>query len=86
MADVFLSYKRVDRTRARAVVVALQASGRSVWWDEGLTPREAWDATIEREIGLARKVIVLWSQRSVASEWVRSPLRAESRQAGPGPD
>ena len=80
MADVFLSYKREDRTRARAVVEALQASGRSVWWDEGLTPREAWDAKIEREIGLARKVIVLWSQRSVASEWVRSEAHyAQSR-------
>lgn len=72
MADIFLSYKREDRARADMVVAALRKSGRTVWWDEGLTPRQAWDATIEQEIAAAASVIVLWSARSVASDWVRS--------------
>lgn len=72
MADIFLSYKREDRARAEWVVAALRKSGRTVWWDEGLTPRQAWDATIEQEIAAAASVIVLWSVRSVASDWVRS--------------
>ena len=72
VADIFLSYKREDRARAELVVAALRESGRTVWWDEGLTPRQAWDATIEQEIALAASVIVLWSPRSVASDWVRS--------------
>ncbi|HEY1590028.1 MAG TPA: toll/interleukin-1 receptor domain-containing protein, partial [Rhodanobacter sp.] len=54
------------------IVAALRQSGRTVWWDEGLTPRQAWDATIEQEIAAATSVIVLWSVRSVASDWVRS--------------
>ncbi|MGH8114917.1 MAG: TIR domain-containing protein, partial [Rhodanobacteraceae bacterium] len=72
MADVFLSYKREDRDRAMAIVAALRAAGRSVWWDEGVSPRQAWDAIIEQEIAAANKVVVLWSPRSVASDWVRS--------------
>ncbi len=62
MADIFLSYKREDRARAGPIVAALRKSGRTVWWDEGLTPRQAWDATIEQEIAAARSVIVLWSR------------------------
>jgi len=72
MTDIFLSYKREDRARATLIVAALRNSGRTVWWDEGLTPRQAWDATIEQEIAAAASVIVLWSPRSVASDWVRS--------------
>ena len=72
MTDIFLSYKREDRARAALIVAALRKSGRTVWWDEGLTPRQAWDATIEQEIAAAASVIVLWSPRSVASDWVRS--------------
>ncbi|MFI4970199.1 MAG: TIR domain-containing protein [Lysobacterales bacterium] len=72
MADIFLSYKREDRARGAVIVAALRKSGRTVWWDEGLTPRQAWDATIEQEIAAAASVIVLWSSRSVVSEWVRS--------------
>gem|GEM_PF-1288882 len=72
VADIFLSYKREDRARAEVIVAALRKSGRTVWWDEGLTPRQAWDATIEQEIATAASVIVLWSPRSVASDWVRS--------------
>lgn len=72
MADIFLSYKREDRAQAGLIVSALRKSGRTVWWDEGLTPRQAWDATIEQEIAAAASVIVLWSTRSVASDWVRS--------------
>lgn len=72
MADIFLSYNREDRTRAELVFATLRESGRTVWWDESLTPRQAWDATIEKEIAAAASVIVLWSTRSVVSDWVRS--------------
>ena len=72
MADVFLSYKREDRDRAMLIVAALRAAGRTVWWDEGVTPRQAWDAIIEQEIAAAASVVVLWSPRSVVSDWVRT--------------
>lgn len=72
MTDIFLSYKREDHARATLIIAALRQSGWTVWWDEGLTPRQAWDATIEQEIAEAASVIVLWSPRSVVSDWVRT--------------
>lgn len=72
MADVFLSYKREEAETARRIVEAIRESGISVWWDDGITPRQAWDAEIEEAISAASTVVVLWSQRSVSSEWVRT--------------
>lgn len=72
MADVFVSYKREDAETAGRVVAALRDSGLSVWWDDGITPRQAWDTEIEAAIAAASTVVVLWSPRSVTSEWVRT--------------
>lgn len=71
MADIFLSYKKEDFEIADRLVGALRKEGMSVWWDDGLTPKDAWDAEIEREISAASTVVVLWSPRSYSSEWVR---------------
>jgi formylglycine-generating enzyme required for sulfatase activity len=72
MADVFVSYKKEDFQIAESVVSGLQAEGFSVWWDNGLTPKAAWDAELEKEIAAAATVVVLWTPRSVNSEWVRT--------------
>jgi formylglycine-generating enzyme required for sulfatase activity len=72
LADIFISYKKEDFTSAEGVATALRGEGFSVWWDDGLTPKAAWDATLEREIAAATSVVVLWSPRSVSSEWVRT--------------
>jgi formylglycine-generating enzyme required for sulfatase activity len=50
----------------------MQESGISVWWDDGINPRQAWDTEIEEAISAASTVVVLWSSRSVASDWVRT--------------
>jgi hypothetical protein len=71
MADVFLSYKKDDRALAEAAVAALEGAGYSVWWDERLTPQAHWDRLIEQEIEAAKAVLVLWTARSVESDWVR---------------
>jgi len=72
MAEVFISYKKEDSASAERVAAALREEGFSVWWDNELTPRMAWDAILEREIGQAAAVVVLWTPRSVQSEWVRT--------------
>ena len=72
MADVFVSYKKEDSQIAERVVAGLEAEGISVWWDDSLTPKMAWDADLEREIAAAATVVVLWTPRSVGSEWVRT--------------
>src|SRR5262245_24372966 len=72
MSDVFLSYTREDRAAALALARALEGRGWSVWWDRETHPGEAFDQTIERELAAAGAVVVLWSERSVASEWVKN--------------
>jgi len=71
VTDVFISYKKEDFEIADRMVTALRGEGISVWWDDGLTPKEAWDTTIEQALSAAATVLVLWSPRSVASDWVR---------------
>jgi hypothetical protein len=77
MGDVFISYKRDDRTPVARIVTGLRAAGMSVWWDVDIAPRAAWEATIEGELSKARAVVVVWSRSSIASENVK----AEARQA-----
>ena len=72
MADVFISYKREDKHLAEDVIHRLKEAGISVWYDERITPHTSWDETIEREIAAAKAVLVLWTERSVTSQWVRT--------------
>ena len=72
MTDVFVSYKKEDFEVANRVVTALKENGLSVWWDDSLTSKSAWDKELEREIASAATVVVLWTPRSVSSDWVRT--------------
>jgi hypothetical protein len=72
VADVFLSYAREDRERARTVACALETQGWSVWWDRKIVAGESFDRTIEEQLKSARAVVVLWSIHSIYSEWVRN--------------
>jgi TolB-like protein/Tfp pilus assembly protein PilF len=66
MADVFVSYKAEDRRRVRPLVAALEADGVSVWWDTQIGGGTAWRDSIERELNVARCVIVIWSKLSTS--------------------
>lgn len=77
MPDIFLSYSREDQAIARRVIQALEREGFSVWWDQALNAGEAFDKATEKALDESRAVVVLWSQRSVSSDWVR----AEATQA-----
>jgi hypothetical protein len=80
MADIFVSYSNEDRDRAKVVAMALAHSGWSVWWDREVPIGGTWDAMIQEEIEKARSVVVLWSPRSVTSDWVKNEARdAKSR-------
>lgn len=72
MHDVFVSYAREDRERARELAAALEAHGWSVWWDRKIVAGDTFDQTIEEQLDAARSVVVLWSEHSVESEWVRN--------------
>ena len=75
MSDVFISYSKKDRPRAEQLANALEAQGWSVWWDTRLKGGEIWDEVIENALGSARAVVVLWSQSSVKSRWVKREAR-----------
>ena len=70
MAKIFISYARLDRDYARRLANYLEDAGLSVWWDMSLKPGEVFRDEIERRIGEARHVIVLWSENSVKSHFV----------------
>lgn len=77
MGDIFISYTRADRPRARLLADRFEAEGWSVWWDAELIPGDAWSDRVEQELMAARCVVVLWSAASVAPEkrWVRNEAR-----------
>lgn len=76
MADVFISYSRGDRPRATELRDALAALEVDVWFDVGIVAGSSFDREIERELAAAKAVVVLWSEASVASDWVRNEARS----------
>ena len=76
MADIFLSYSKSDLKRVEPIVKLLQDGGWTVWWDTALAAGEHWPKTIQREIDLARAVVVVWSKDSIKKDWVYSEASA----------
>ena len=71
MGDIFISYKRENRDTAEALAHALEDLGFSTWWDTRLQAGESFSEVIEEKLHVAKCVIVLWSEASVKSRWVR---------------
>lgn len=71
MADVFISYASEDRDRVRPLAQALMARGLSVWWDRALAAGDDYARVIERELGAAKSVVVVWTASSIDSGFVR---------------
>ncbi len=76
MADVFMSYSREDRARAEQLANAMAAQGWSVWWDRKIAAGTSFDKIIEQELDSARCALVLWSNTSINSEWVKNEAAA----------
>lgn len=75
MADVFLSYAREDSGRAQQIAEGLQAEGLAVFWDTEIPPGTTWADYIEEKLAQCKALIVLWSERSTKSQWVREEAR-----------
>jgi hypothetical protein len=75
MADVFISYAREDSSRAEQVARGLTAMGLECFWDTEIPPGQTWSDYIEGKLDAARAVVVLWSQHSTRSQWVREEAR-----------
>jgi hypothetical protein len=72
VVDVFLSYSHHDRDKARQIAEKLIGENFSVWWDREIPAGRDYQEVIEEKIAAASCVVVLWSQFSVQSQWVRS--------------
>ena len=76
MAQVFLSYDREDAPKARTIAQMLEKAGHSVWWDRHIKGGAQYGNEIEEALNQADAVVVLWSQQSVQSAWVRDEAAA----------
>jgi adenylate cyclase len=81
MADVFVSYARVDEPQAERVTEALRADGYHAWRDDELPAHRAYAEVIEERLKSAKAVVVLWSAEAAKSQWVRAEADA-ARELG----
>jgi len=68
---LFLSYARADSAVAQRLASALERAGFTLWWDAMIAGGEAYSRSISDALEKADLVIVLWSKRSVESDWVK---------------
>jgi tetratricopeptide (TPR) repeat protein len=71
VADVFISYASADRSEAEGLATLLASHGLDVWWDNKLYAGDDFHELILREISNAKAVVVIWSDASINSRWVR---------------
>ena len=72
MSDVFVSYAREDRDRVEPLVRLLESFGLTVWWDRELNAGDSFETAIDKAILASRCVVVVWSEHSIDSQWVRN--------------
>lgn len=70
MADIFLSYSKLDYSLAEKFSNAFKQERLSVWWDQDLTVGDQFHKVIEEELAAATTVVVLWSKASINSHFV----------------
>lgn len=70
--QIFVSYCHEDTLPARALVGALTTAGLDIWLDDKLRVGSEFTGAIEQRLVQASWVVVLWSEQSCKSEWVRA--------------
>jgi adenylate cyclase len=81
MADIFVSYSRVDRDRVEHIVAQFESAHFSVWWDKDLQGGAVFSKKIEAEIQISKIVVVLWTRASITSQWVADEAALGQRHA-----
>ncbi|MEE4600084.1 MAG: toll/interleukin-1 receptor domain-containing protein [Desulfobacteraceae bacterium] len=80
MTDIFISYSRKDIHRVKPFAKALETHGWSVWWDRSIPPGKTFAQVIEAAITDAKCVVVMWSESSIASDWVKEEANIGKRR------
>jgi len=71
-ADVFLSYSSKDGEQIESLSDALEGKHLSVWFDRGLIAGQPYRDVLQQRIETMKAVVVLWTENSVGSKWVRA--------------
>ena len=74
MADIFLSYAKDDRARARTIAQLLESCGWSVFWDKKIEAGHDWRQVVQSELDGAGAVVVLWSHATFVRIEPNEPL------------
>ena len=80
MIDIFISYSHKDRLYAHAIAEMLVRNGYNVWWDVDLLPGQQFADEINSVIHKAKATIVLWSEYSISSKWVKAETTLALKQ------
>jgi hypothetical protein len=80
MSDIFVSYASEERDRVLPLVNALEKTGWSVFWDRTIPAGKTWRQVIGSEIRACRSVLVVWTEHSIASEWVLEEAETGKRR------
>jgi hypothetical protein len=71
-ADVFLSYSSRDAAQIDRLDGELDSKRISVWYDRGLIAGQPYRDVLQARIETVRAVVVLWTENSIGSKWVRA--------------
>lgn len=71
-AFVFVSYSRKDKARVARLIDQLASHGINIWWDGNIDPGSRWRDQIQLHLDQAACTLVVWTEHSVASDFVRS--------------
>ena len=80
MSDIFISYASEDKNRVTSLAHALERKGWSVWWDRRIPAGKSFDEVIHEALKAAKSVVVVWSNTSVKSTWVKNESRSGLRR------
>ncbi|SUS08277.1 membrane hypothetical protein [uncultured Defluviicoccus sp.] len=80
MADIFVSYRSVDRPLANRVADALREKGVTVWFDRELQTGTTYREEIAREIAAASIVLLIWTADAARSPWVLDEAETARRR------
>ena len=70
LADVFISYSRLDHDRVKPIADRLTSLGYSIWWDKHLRAGQVFVDEIEKQLDSARAVLAACSSNARNSTWV----------------
>jgi tetratricopeptide (TPR) repeat protein len=90
VAHVFISYSKKHRDSTERIAALLERQEivapdgsrerLTVWWDTSLLSGDTFHREITQQIDAARAVVVIWTEGSVASDWVYAEAQRGASQ------